>query len=180
MDVVSIFGGCINFPCYAHFPTQFSEFGHTAPESPILPWHESSRASIFTLEVDPDGRRDPSSPDLRRRTAEKRLANLPEEATWIWTDGSAEGGIREERGGPVIMLPDGDTREVRVRTSSLCSSTRADLFALKVALEELASIEDRDTSQPVVICTDSRAALTRYRAALPHGEHPWRRTSGAC
>ena len=78
------------------------------------------------------------------------------------------------------MLPDGDTLKFSVGTSFLCSSIRADLFALKVALEELASIEDRDTSQLVVICTDSRAALTRYRAALLHREHPWRRTSGAC
>ena len=30
MDVVSIFGGCINFLCLAYFPTKFSEFGHTA------------------------------------------------------------------------------------------------------------------------------------------------------
>ena len=31
MDVVSIFRGCINFLCYAYFPTQYSELGHTDP-----------------------------------------------------------------------------------------------------------------------------------------------------
>ena len=55
------------------------------------------------------------------------------------------------------MLHNGDTREVRVATGSLCSSTRAELFVLKVTLEELyrgqrcivtAMIEDRDTSKP--------------------------------
>ena len=39
---------------------------------------------------------------------------------------------------------------------SLCSSTRAELFAQRAAL---LSIEDRDVSNPVVVCTYSRAAL---------------------
>ena len=30
VDIVSFFGGCISFLCQAYFPTQFSEFGHTA------------------------------------------------------------------------------------------------------------------------------------------------------
>ena len=57
------------------------------------------------------------------------------------------------------MLPDGNTQEVRVATGSLCSSACAELFALRAALEELVSIVDRGTSLPVVVCTDSRAAL---------------------
>ena len=50
------------------------------------------------------------------------------------------------------------------RSSECCgtyksSSTRAKLFALKTALEELVSIEGYDTLQPVVVCTDSMAQL---------------------
>ena len=32
VDVVSTSWGCTNFPCYARFPTQLSEFGHTESE----------------------------------------------------------------------------------------------------------------------------------------------------
>ena len=60
------------------------------------------------------------------------------------------------------MLPDGDSREVRVATGS---HTCAEVSTLRAALEEIASIEDRDVSQPAVLCADSRAAL----ALLPNG-----------
>ena len=92
---------------------------------------------------------------LRRMADEERLVDLPEDTTCTWTNGSAEGGVWKARGGEVSMLHDGDTREVRVATGALCSSTRADLIVLKVTLEELfggprcivtAMIEDRDAS----------------------------------
>ena len=76
---------------------------------------------------------------------EEHLTDLPKAEMWIWTDGSAEGGVRNGGGGAVIMLLNGDTREV-VATGSLCSSTGAELFALRAALEELVSIGDRDAS----------------------------------
>ena len=79
--------------------------------------------------------------------------------TWIWTDGSADGGVRKGGGVATISLPDDDTQEVRIAAGSLCSSTRTELFVLRAALEELLSIEDRDAYHPVVVCTDSRAAL---------------------
>ena len=118
------------------------------------PWRDAAGVS-FVLEVGPGGRRD-CPPDTRRRAAEARLAELPEEATWI---GSADGGVRDGGGGATITFPNGDTREVRVAAGSLCSSTRAELFALRAALEDLSSSENHGPAHPLVICTDSRAAL---------------------
>ena len=116
----------------------------------------------FSLEVGPDVRRD-RPPDTRRRAAEDRLAELPSEATWIWSDGSASGGVMDGGGGATIPFPSGDTQEVRVAAGSLCSNTRAELFALRAALEEPSRAETRADSLPVVVCTDSMAALARLR-----------------
>ena len=85
---------------------------------------------------------DPSSgPDKRRKAAEDRLAALPAEVTWVWSDGSATGGVLDG-GGVMITFSSGDTRELRMAAGSLCSSSRAELFALRAALEELSSGED--------------------------------------
>ena len=53
-------------------------------------------------------------------------------------------------------IPTGDTREVR---RYLCSSTRAKFNAVRAELEELLSIEDRDTSRPVIVCISHRHRL---------------------
>ena len=98
-------------------------------------------------------------PDTRRRATEERLETLPTDATWIWSDGSVSEGVHSGGGGALITGPGGDTREVRVAAGRLCSSTRAELFALRAALEELLDMADRDALRPIVICTDSMAAL---------------------
>ena len=67
-------------------------------------------------------------------------------------------------GGATISFPSGDTREVRVAAGSLCSSTRAELFALRAALQELSRADTRADSLPVVVCTDSMAALALLRS----------------
>ena len=79
----------------------------------------------------------------------ERLADLPQEATWIWRDRSADGGVlkgEEERSSCSLTA----RREVRVATETLCSSTHAELFAPRATLEYLANIEDRGASNPVV------------------------------
>ena len=83
----------------------------------VPPWC-APEGVTFSLEVGPDGRRD-RPPDIRRRAAEDRLAELPSEATWIWSDGSASGGVMDGGGGAIISFPSGDTREVRVAAGSL-------------------------------------------------------------
>ena len=103
-----------------------------------------------------DGRRD--RPGTKRRAAEDRLVDLPVDFTWSWSDSSATGVLQDGGGGFLTTyIPSGDTREVR---GYLCSSTRAKLNTLRTALEKLSNIEDRDTSHPVIVCTDSMAALT--------------------
>jgi len=94
---------------------------------------------------------------VRRAAAEKCLAALPPDATWIWTDGSAEAGVARGGGGAVICLPSGEEHEVRVPAGSMCSSTRAELCALRAALRTAVELEA--DSRTVVICTDSQAAL---------------------
>ncbi|KAF0303168.1 RNA-directed DNA polymerase from mobile element jockey [Amphibalanus amphitrite] len=126
------------------------------------PWRDVPGVTIV-LEVGPGGRRD-CHPDTRREAAESRLAELPAEATWLWSDGSAADGVLNGGGGATIISPNGDIREVRVAAGALCSSTRAELFALRAALEELLNMDGRDTSLPTVVCTDSMAALALLRS----------------
>ena len=63
-------------------------------------------------------------------------------------------------------------REVQVAAGCLCSSTRAEFFALRPALKELSSGEDRATSQPIVVGTESLAVM-----ALLQSDPCARRTS---
>ena len=49
---------------------------------------------------------------------------------WIWSDGSAEGGVTARGGGALITLPSGEEREVRMPAGAVCSSTRAELVAI--------------------------------------------------
>ena len=121
------------------------------------PWRDCAGIT-FQLEVGPGGARD-RPPDTRRRAAEERLEILPTDATWIWSDGSASDGVHSGGGSALITGSGGDAREVRVAADRLCSSTRAELFALRAALEELLDMQEWDALRPIVICTDSMAAL---------------------
>ena len=85
--------------------------------------------------------------------------NLPAEVTWVWSDGPATGGFQEGGGGALIAFPGGDIREVQVAAGFLCSSTRAEFFALRPALKELSGGEDRAASQPIVVGTESLAVM---------------------
>ncbi|KAF0306403.1 Ribonuclease H [Amphibalanus amphitrite] len=97
---------------------------------------------------------------IRRQTAENYLATFPEAATWIWSDGSAEGGTTNGGGGALLILRNGEAREIRVAAGRLCSSTRAELCAIKAALEEVSNLSGAEAEGPVVLCTDSQAALS--------------------
>ncbi|KAF0302289.1 Ribonuclease HI [Amphibalanus amphitrite] len=83
------------------------------------------------------------------------------QATWIWSDGSADAGVRRGGGGAVIFTASGETLEVEVAAGDLCSSTRAELFALRAALER---VRDEPSPAPLVACSDSRAALSLLSA----------------
>ena len=141
------------------------------------PWTTKDGVNI-ALDVGTRGRR--SAPDaVRRSAAEEHLAGLPSRATWIWSDGSAVAGTTQGGGGALIILPSGETREVRTAAGKLCSSTRAELCALKAALEAFHGLEGDPTTLPLVVCTDSQAALALLAGGAaeqtsPVGAEIWR------
>ena len=84
-------------------------------------------------------------------------------------------GVTQGSGGATITIPSGEVRELLVRAGQYCSSTRAELFALKAALECVAGLSGEQAAGPVVVCTDSRAAL----ALLESGAGAQRTPAGA-
>ena len=106
----------------------------------LLPsWTRSDRV-VISLNLGQTSRRD--APDaLRREAVEARLSALPADTTWILSDGSAEGGV-SRGGGALITTRSGESREIRVAAGSLCSSTRAELMAIRAALEEVSELAD--------------------------------------
>ncbi|KAF0287547.1 putative RNA-directed DNA polymerase from transposon BS [Amphibalanus amphitrite] len=129
---------------------------HTLP-----PWADNSTVH-FHLDLGPRARR-AAPEDVRRAAAEERIRELPEEAVWIWSDGSAEDGVANGGGGALIRTLTEDDWELRVPAGRLCSSTRAELAALLAALEAVAELP-RSAGLPVVACLDSRAALLTLAA----------------
>ena len=122
----------------------------------LPPWTQTDGIT-FALDVGARGGRD--APDgVRLAAAETCLAALPQEAVYLWTDGSAEAGVSRGGGGAVVRPPSGEETEVRVQASEACSSTRAELTALLAALRAAAELTT-DPDLPVVVCTDSQAAL---------------------
>ena len=57
----------------------------------------------------------------------------------------------------MIRTRSGETREVRVPAGLHCCSIRAELVALRAALEALIGLPEE--TGPVVVCLDSQAAL---------------------
>ena len=103
-----------------------------------------------------------ASDQKRREAATLHLAALPQCATWIWTDGSADAGVKNGGAGALIVRPDGETHELRRPAGRICSSFRAEMIALQAALRFL--IENpAHTEDPVVCCTDSQSALAALR-----------------
>ena len=60
--------------------------------------------------------------------------------------------------------------EVRVAAGSLCSNTRAELTAIWAALEEVRELADDLATGPVVLCTDSQAALLTVAVGPGHSD----------
>ena len=144
----------------------WQEAGVVAPIEPTplpstAPWAVIPSV-IFDLEAGP--RLPPgTSAATRRREASLHLSSLPQCATWVWTDGSATGGVLDGGAGAWIEWPDGEHQELRAPAGRLCSSYRAELIALREAFTYLID-HPAHTEDPLVVCTDSQAALAALRS----------------
>ena len=135
------------------------EAGVEAPVEPVVPprippWMDCS-AVTFDLEA---GERPPPGDraERRREGAAFHLASLPQCATWAWTDGSAEGGVKN--GGTGVHYGVHYSYEIRAPAGAACSSYRAELIALRAALGHIVENPAHE-EDPIVCCTDSQAAL---------------------
>ena len=130
------------------------------PPPGVPPW---SRPAPVTFDLEAGARLPPgSSAENRRQEAALCLASLPQCATWVWTDGSAEGGVLNGGAGVLIEWPDDTSQELRAPAGGLCSSYRAELMALRAALQHLLQHPAHE-EDPVIFCTDSQAALAVLR-----------------
>ncbi|XP_043195854.1 uncharacterized protein LOC122367106 [Amphibalanus amphitrite] len=140
--------------------------GVSSPIEPVLPSRQppwvTTNGVTFRLDVGPGLPPRAASAQTKLEVATLHLSGLPQCATWVWTDGAADGGVASGGAGALLELPDGETRELRVAAGKLCSSYRAELVALNAALEYLRQ-HPAHTEDPVVVCTDSQAALRRLQ-----------------
>ena len=109
----------------------------------------------------------------------QHLASLPQRATWVWTDGSATGAVTDGGAGALIISPNDDRHELRLPVGALCSSFRAEMTALRAALDHLLD-HPGDTEDPVVCFTASTSALAALREGpavqdSQQGAEVWRR-----
>ncbi|XP_043213789.1 ribonuclease H-like [Amphibalanus amphitrite] len=125
--------------------------------SACTPWIDDTRVQ-FRLDIGNHISRT-APPDVRRERAEEHLATLPDDAVWVWSDGSAEGGVSAGGSGALIILPSGEEHELRAPAGKICSSTRAELVAIRGALEMLLRLEGGLAESPVIVCADSQEAL---------------------
>ena len=79
----------------------------------------------------------------------------------MWTDGGADGGVTNGGAGALIVWPNEETCELQAAAGALCSSYKAEMVALCTALSRLREQLSPDEEDPIVICTDSQAALRR-------------------
>ena len=82
--------------------------------------------------------------------------SYPQEAwTHIYTDGSAKDAIKDGGAGVHIRYPTGDIEENKAPTGTNCSTYKAEVEALKLAIDMIAGIEETQ----VVFLTDTCSML---------------------
>ena len=142
----------------------WNDIGASPPMEPLIPdrlppWEDGGDVQ-FRLSVGhlPIG----ASDETKRETALHHLQSLPQCATWMWSDGSADAGVYSGGAGALIVWPDDEREEVRAPAGRLCSSFRAEMVALHAALTYIQEHPAHE-SDPIVICTDSQSALAALR-----------------
>ncbi|KAF0312087.1 hypothetical protein FJT64_001803 [Amphibalanus amphitrite] len=140
--------------------------GIVLPIEPLLParappW-EVAACPHVTFSLDIVALRRDAPPDELHQAAQRHLASLPQQAIWVWTDGSADAGVCSGGAGAFVEWPDGATDELRVPAGQLCSSFRAEMVTLRAALNHLLD-HPHQPSAPITICSDSQSALATLR-----------------
>ncbi|KAF0289387.1 hypothetical protein FJT64_012322 [Amphibalanus amphitrite] len=121
-----------------------------------------------------EGRPEPALPDedalLPHKPCLRRVGQC---------DGSAAGGTSNGGGGAAIILHRENDRRIEclAAAGTHCSSTRAELVAVREALKSLASLpaDSLDAIKEIRLCTDSRACLQ----TLQRGQAAQQVTGGA-
>ncbi|KAF0292569.1 Histone-lysine N-methyltransferase setd3 [Amphibalanus amphitrite] len=136
------------------------------------PWRDVPGVTI-ALEVGPGGRRD-RHPDTRREAAENRLAELPAEATWIWSAGFATDGVLDGRGGATIIRPNGDVREQTVPSRLTFTSSEQDTSGSAQYLHRMGRRLEAECPQ----CNDVGCSMPRLPRRSGHSTTPPARPGG--
>ena len=92
----------------------------------IPPWVEGARVHS-RLDIGATILRDMPG-TVRKRAPDTHLATRPADAVWVWSDGSAEGGVSAGGSGALSVLPTGVEQELRAPAGNVCSSTRTELW----------------------------------------------------
>ena len=139
-----------------HLPTQTSQ--------PLLhqsnPW-EDTRANRVTIctKIPQISSEDPQAEFIKRNIAEDHCDERYPQDSWIraYTDGSATDAVKDGGAGVYIRHQDGNTTSKAIPTGIHCSNYRAEVEALKLAVE---TVQDgpQDCTQ-VVFLTDALSVL---------------------
>ena len=101
----------------------------------------------------------------RREAATQHRAALPQCATCVWTDRSADAGVLNGGAGVYIERSDGEEHQLRLAAGRICSSFRAEMTALRAALQFLT--DNPEHADDPVVCTDSQSALATLQGGPP-------------
>ncbi|KAF0297293.1 Retrovirus-related Pol polyprotein from type-1 retrotransposable element R1 4 [Amphibalanus amphitrite] len=165
--------------------------GVEPPVEPLLPvrpppWLPTGTIS-FNLDIGaglPAG----TAASTKKEAALHHLASLTQCATWVWTDGSATGGVLCGGAGALVVHADDDRNELKRPAGALCSSFRAEMLAIAMTLERLAThprneaadvlageaaaLEQEIASIDVNTIYKTAARLARDRAARDRPSYP--------
>ena len=131
--------------------------------SPTPPWERHPDRTTFIVTL-PEKTRRTDSPTKRRLAAQRAIEALPPADVTIWTDGSSRGNDAAGGGGARIDLHrEQRTLEVTAPAGLACSSTAAELVAIRAGLEAVLALPEDSLGgcEQVNLLTDSKASLLR-------------------
>ena len=131
--------------------------------SPEPPWSRHQDRTRFVLTLPMKTRRtDP--PAKRRRAAIQAIEALPTADITIWTDGSSKGSDAAGGGGAWLDIHrEHRTLEVTAPAGVACSSTAAELVAIRAGLDAVLALptDSLDQCGHINLLTDSKSSLLR-------------------